>query len=183
MSLVELDDLDRRILDLLGEDARLSNRSIARRLGLVEGTIRARIKRLQQRRLLRFTAITDNRQHGRPTLAFIGIRNDTGRTRELAATIAEIDEVRSVIITLGRFNLLAVGLFPTLESLIELANNRILVLPGVTQVETSVVVKSIKYNERMAKIGFGVDTGTPVDADADAELDSEDDEDEDQSED
>lgn len=177
MSLVELDDLDRRILDLLGEDARLSNRSIARRLGLVEGTIRARIKRLQQRKLLRFTAITDNRQHGRPSLAFIGIRNDTRLTRELAATIAEIEEVRSVIITLGRFNLLAVGLFPTLEDLIDLANNRILVLPGVTQVETSVVVKSIKYNERMAKIGFGTDP-LPIVDDDDGQ---EDDEDEDQS--
>jgi len=179
MSLVELDELDRRILDLLGEDARLSNRSIARRLGLVEGTIRARIKRLQQRRLLRFTAITDNRQHGRPTLAFIGIRNDTRLTRELAATIAGIEEVRSVIITLGRFNLLAVGLFPTLESLIELANNRILVLPGVTQVETSVVVKSIKYNERMAKIGFGADAAPPLDG----EGEDEDEDEEDQSDD
>jgi Lrp/AsnC family transcriptional regulator for asnA, asnC and gidA len=175
MSLIELDDLDRRILDLLGEDARLSNRSIARRLGLVEGTIRARIKRLQQRRLLRFTAITDNRQHGRPSLAFIGIRNDTRMTRALAATIAEIEEVRSVIITLGRFNLLAVGLFPTLEDLIELANNRILVLPGVTQVETSVVVKSIKYNERMAKIGFGAEPLPIIDGDEGEEDDEDDD--------
>lgn len=149
-----IDDLDRRILDLLGENARLSNRAIAQRLGLVEGTIRGRIKRLQERNLLRFTAISDNRQHGRPSLAFVGIRNDPAETRALADIIAGWAEIRSVIITVGRFNLLAVGLFPTLESLIDLANNRILALHGVYQVETSVVVKSIKYNERMAKINI-----------------------------
>lgn len=150
----QIDELDRRILDLLGEDARLSNRAIAHRLGLVEGTIRGRIKRLQERHLLRFTAISDNRQHGRPSLAFIGIRNDPAETRRLADTIARWPEVRSVIITVGRFNLLIVGLFPTLENLMDLANNRILALPGVSQVETSIVVKSIKYNERMAKINI-----------------------------
>ena len=153
MTMVELDDLDRRILDLLGDDARLSNRSLARRLGMVEGTIRARIKRMQTRNLLRFTAISDNRQHGGPSLAFIGISNNPAITRELAESIARMPEIRSVIVTLGRFNLLAIGLFSTLEELGELAKNRILALDGVTGVDTSVVIKSIKYDERMAHLG------------------------------
>ncbi|OCC23937.1 hypothetical protein MB02_08965 [Croceicoccus estronivorus] len=148
----ELDELDRRILDELGQDARLSNRSIAQRLGLVEGTIRARIRRMQQRDVLRFTAITDNRQHGRPRMCFIGIHTTTSTVRTIARALAAIPEMRSVIVTLGRFNLLAIGLFTDLDAMMQVIDQQITSLEGVLKVETSVVIKSIKYNERMAKL-------------------------------
>ena len=47
MSAALLDPLDRRIVEKLSRDARISNRAIAAELGVTEGTIRARIKRLQ----------------------------------------------------------------------------------------------------------------------------------------
>lgn len=153
MSTVELDDLDRRILDLLGKDARLSNRSIARELGLVEGTIRARIKRMQAGNLLRFTAITDDRRRGRPNLALIRIRAETARARQIGVEITEMREILSVIALLGRFSLVAVGMFETLESLADFVDQRISTIAGVQHVESSIVVKSIKFNERMAKLG------------------------------
>ena len=43
-----LDELDRRIVEILTVDARVSNRRIAAQLGVTEGTIRGRIKRLEQ---------------------------------------------------------------------------------------------------------------------------------------
>ena len=154
MNAGEVDETDRHILDLLGEDARLSNRSLARRLGLVEGTIRQRIKRLTARKLLRFTAITDNRQHGSPDLAFIRIRAEMDRVSGIAEAISCMPEIRSVIITLGSFNLLVIGLFVDSEALMRVAADQIMVLPGVRAIETSVVVKSLKYNERMAKLSL-----------------------------
>ena len=48
MSAVQLDDLDRQLIEILGRDARVSNRKIAGDLGVTEGTVRGRIKRLQQ---------------------------------------------------------------------------------------------------------------------------------------
>ena len=57
-----------------------------------------------------------------------------------------------MILCLGRFDILAIGLFKTLEHVAEVANNRILVLPGVRHVETSIAVKTIKYDYRAAKI-------------------------------
>ena len=57
MSAVQLDDLDRQLIEILGRDARVSNRKIAGDLGVTEGTVRGRIKRLQQERLIAFTAI------------------------------------------------------------------------------------------------------------------------------
>ncbi len=42
-----LDELDRRIVEVLTVDARVSNRRIAAQLGVTEGTIRGRINRLE----------------------------------------------------------------------------------------------------------------------------------------
>ena len=47
---VQLDELDRRIIDLLTRDARVSNRQVATQLGVTEGTIRGRIRRLEKER-------------------------------------------------------------------------------------------------------------------------------------
>ena len=48
MSAPQLDQLDRQLIDILAKDARVSNRKIAADLGVTEGTVRGRIKRLQQ---------------------------------------------------------------------------------------------------------------------------------------
>jgi Lrp/AsnC family transcriptional regulator, regulator for asnA, asnC and gidA len=57
-----------------------------------------------------------------------------------------------VIIMLGRYDILAIGLFTALEDIVDIANNRILALPGVRHVETSIAVKTLKYDYRVAKI-------------------------------
>jgi len=66
--------------------------------------------------------------------------------------LAAMPEIRCVIRMLGRYDLLAIGLFESLEEIAQIANNRILALPGVRHVETSIAVKTLKYDHRVAKI-------------------------------
>jgi Lrp/AsnC family transcriptional regulator, regulator for asnA, asnC and gidA len=73
MSNRRLDELDHKIVAKLGQDARVSNRQIAAELGVTEGTIRSRIKRLQNDRLIQFTVVTDFRMAGSPNLVMMGI--------------------------------------------------------------------------------------------------------------
>jgi DNA-binding Lrp family transcriptional regulator len=60
--------------------------------------------------------------------------------------------INAAMITLGQFNILAMCLFDELDQLVETASDRILDIRGVHHVETSIAVKTIKYNARMAKI-------------------------------
>lgn len=152
MSNLQLDDLDLRLIDLLSQDARVSNRRIAADLGVTEGTIRGRIKRLQQENLIRFTAITNTAYLGSPRLVFLGIETEQSKVQEVARQIAEIPPINCVIITLGRYHVLAMGLFNDLDDVWEVANNRLRQVDGVRHVETSVAVRTIKYNDRMARI-------------------------------
>jgi Lrp/AsnC family transcriptional regulator for asnA, asnC and gidA len=148
----KLDDLDRRIIEKLARDARVSNRQIASELDVVEGTIRSRIKRLQNERLIQFTVITDFRVAGSPNLVMIGIQADPSRVATLAQQLSDIEEIRGVIVMLGRYSLLAIGLFTSVEQVHELVTTKIRTLEGVREVETSTSVQNVKYEAGFARI-------------------------------
>lgn len=157
MTSAQLDELDLQLIDLLSQDARVSNRKIAAELGVTEGTVRGRIKRLQQDRLIAFTAITGFEMEEMSRLAFISVQAEVDRVRDIASQIAELPQINAVMISMGQFNILAMCLFNELDVLVEVASDSILALPGVHHVETSIAVKTHKYNARMAKItGNGV---------------------------
>lgn len=152
MSAPQLDDLDRQLIEVLARDARVSNRKIAGDLGVTEGTVRGRIKRLQQDGLISFTAITSFGLADSARMAFIGVQAEVSEVREVARRIAELSPVNAVMITMGRFNVLAICLFNTLDNLLEVASDQILSIPGVHHVETSIAVKTVKYNARVVRI-------------------------------
>ena len=152
MALAPLDALDRQLIDILSRDARVSNRKIAADLGVTEGTVRGRIKRLQQDGLIAFTAITGFEMAQKSRLAFINVQADVDRVREVAAQISELPHINAVLLTMGPFNITAMCLFEELDTLVHIASDKILALDGVHHVETSIAVKTIKYNARMAKI-------------------------------
>ena len=160
MSAPQLDDLDRQLIEVLARDARVSNRKIAVDLGVTEGTVRGRIKRLQQDGLISFTAITSFGLANSAKLALIGVQAEVENVREIARQIADLPTVNAVMITMGRFNILAICLFDSLDSLLEVSSDQILALPGVHHVETSIAVKTVKYNARVVRI-------TEIDAGAD----------------
>jgi DNA-binding Lrp family transcriptional regulator len=152
MSAPQLDDLDRQLIAILSHDARISNRKIASELGVTEGTVRGRIKRLQQDRLIAFTAITSFGMERSTKLAFVGVQAEVENINRIARDVADLADVSGVLITLGRFNILAMCLFSDLEDLHHIASDQILAISGVHHVETSIAVKTIKYNARVVKI-------------------------------
>lgn len=152
MSAPLLDPLDRKIVDKLSRDARISNRAIAAELGVTEGTIRARIKRLQNEGLIHFTVVTDFRLAGSPNLCMMGIDADPARVTSIAEQLRRMPEINCVVLLLGRFNLLAMGLFNNIEQLHDLVSEQIRSLPGVQRVEMGISVHNLKYEAGVARI-------------------------------
>lgn len=147
-----LDDLDSAIVQALGRDGRSSNRQIAADLGVTEGTIRTRIKRLQNEGLIQFTVVTSFRLAGSPNLVMMGIHAEPDRVGELARQLSDIPAIGCVMILLGRYSLMAMGLFTTLEQVHDLVTTQIKVMPGVREVDVSIAIHSLKYDARMARI-------------------------------
>lgn len=152
MSDIQVDELDRQLIDVLSKDARISNRRIASDLGVTEGTVRGRIRRLQDNGLIAFTAITSFDLDANTKMAFIGVQADVDQVRHVAKTIADLDTVNAVMVTMGRFNITAICLFSELDKLHEIASEAILGIAGVHHVETSIAVKTLKYHSRIVRI-------------------------------
>lgn len=156
MTQPQIDELDSQLIEILSKDARTSNRKIAADLGVTEGTVRGRIRRLQKEGLIAFTAITSFELADNTKMAFIGAQVDVDRVREVASRIAELDTINAVMVTMGRFNITAICLFNELDRLHEISSEQILSIDGVHHVETSIAVKTLKYNARIVRItGFG----------------------------
>ena len=152
MAKYTLDELDHTIIKHLFNDARTSNRKLAAELGVTEGTVRGRIKRLEDESLIRFTAVTNIENLDTPRLAHIGILVEQSLTQQVIDELVAMPEINVVIKMFGRFDILVIGLFESLSLAHEVAASKIHTLEGVRHTETVTVVDILKYDNRLARI-------------------------------
>jgi len=66
-----VDEIDRKILDLLQCNAKLSNAEIAESVGLTVSSVHERVKKLERKGVIRgYVAVVDAEKLGKPLLAF-----------------------------------------------------------------------------------------------------------------
>ena len=148
-----LDEVDRRILDHLVRDARTSNRRIAEVLGVTEGTVRARIRRMEDEGQIRITAVTNIRKLASPALAFIRVEVERGsHSRAVAEALARDPQIGFVGIMVGRFDILAITMVQSAEQLSAFLHANVHAIPGVRHVECSLGARFVKHDYRISRI-------------------------------
>lgn len=149
----KLDEADLAIVERLSLDARVSNREIAERLGVTEGTVRARVKRMEEEKLIRITAVTNIDRFKDAALAYIWIEVErSGQTKAVAEQLAGITELGFVGVMLGRSDILAITMVRNAEHLADFVHQRISVVEGVRGAHSTLGVNFIKHDYRMARI-------------------------------
>ena len=149
----ELDAVDKAIVERLAPDARISNRQIAEDLGVTEGTVRARIKRMEEENQIRITAVTNIDRFENHALAYIWIEVErSDRTRAVAKVLSEVPELGFVGVMLGRSDILAITMVRNTEHLAEFVHSRISSIDGVRRTESTLGVNFVKHDYRMARI-------------------------------
>jgi Lrp/AsnC family transcriptional regulator for asnA, asnC and gidA len=141
-----IDEVDREIIRLLQQDGRTNNSEIARSLGLTETTIRKRIARLVAEDLVNIVAVPTPRAVGMTTSAIIGINVELSQLHEIADRLVTLPEVRYLGMSTGRYDLIMEAFFPDQESLLDFTADELGKLPGVRQVETSLILKVAKFS-------------------------------------
>ena len=149
----KLDAIDQAIVERLSRDARLSNGHIASHVGVTEGTVRARIKRMKEEKLIRITAVTNIDRFRDAALAYIWIEVErSGQTREVAQALSEIPELGFVGVMLGRSDILAITMVRNTEHLARFIHSNISGVAGVRRTESTLGVNFVKHDYRMARI-------------------------------
>lgn len=102
-----MDDLDRKILGLLGADARISVATLARRLKLARSTIQARLERLETNGTIAGYTVKLGEAGRQDRLRASVLLTIEPRTQAACLTrLKSIAEVERVSTTSGRFDLL-----------------------------------------------------------------------------
>lgn len=154
------DELDHRIVALLSQDARTSNRELARRLDVTEGTIRARLKRLQGEGMIRITAISNAHRLGHANVAFLWIDVERGdQLRSVAAALAGLTRIYYVATMLGRCDVLAVTLVESGEQLTDFIAAAVAPIAGVARVRQTLSRQFVKHDYRWMMILPETDLG------------------------
>lgn len=149
----KLDAADQAIVERLSIDARVSNSEIAQELGVSEGTVRARIKRMEDQNQIRLTAVTNIDRFKDAALAYIWVEVErSGQTQAVAQELATIKELGFVGVMLGRSDILAITMVRNTEHLAEFVHQRISGIAGVRGTQSTLGVNFIKHDYRMARI-------------------------------
>lgn len=141
-----LDETDREILRILQRDGRISNSQIARDLGITETTVRKRIAAMRQRDLMEIVAVPTPRVAGYNVSAIIGLSVELPSLRETSESLVALSEVRYCGLSTGRFDVIIEAFFYDNEHLLEFTTAVLGALPGVTDVETSLILKIEKFS-------------------------------------
>ena len=133
-----MDELDRRIISLLQMDGRASNAKIAREVGVSEGTVRRRLRRLIQEDVVKVIAVPNLEKLGYATTALIGLQTGPGRSDAVAESIANLEEAHYVAITTGAYDVFIWAGLESAESLGTFLRTKIGTIEGVQRTETFV---------------------------------------------
>jgi Lrp/AsnC family transcriptional regulator, regulator for asnA, asnC and gidA len=142
----QVDDLDRKIIKMLQADGRLSNTEIARSLDITETTVRKRIARLLDERLINIVAVPTPEATGMTLSAIMGVSVELTAIRDVADTIRTYPEVRYVGMSSGRYDLIVEAFFVDQEHLLEFVTGKLGKLSGITGLETSIILKVVKFS-------------------------------------
>lgn len=144
MNRIELDEIDSKIVARLRIE-NISNSALAEELGLSEGAIRQRIKRLKESGILKVKALINPDSLANQQLAVIAVSVRESRLLDTkAAEIAAIDSVLSVSIVSGRYDMIVEVLVDSNHGLVDFLTETLAQIDGITKTESFLMLKNYK---------------------------------------
>lgn len=133
-----IDSLDRQILSILMQDAKIPYTEIAKKLYVSGGTVHVRMKKLEKLGLVKGSVLTvDHHMLGFDICAFLGVYlNESSNYENVIASLESIPEVVSAHYTTGYYNILAKIMCKDTAHLRCVLHNKIQNIEGVQRTET-----------------------------------------------
>ncbi|ACP34330.1 transcriptional regulator, AsnC family [Sulfolobus islandicus Y.G.57.14] len=144
-----LDDIDKKILNILQQDSRIPFSRLAKMLNLSEATIYVRIKRLKENGVIRgFYTEIDFDKIGLSVVAFILIKADPKKYDNILKQLVEMKEIYEIYDVTGEYYAVLKVRVPTREDLAKVLD-KIGNMDGVTSTYTMLVLRSIKDKKEL----------------------------------
>ena len=141
---MSIDKLDLKIIGSLMKNARKPYKEIADELDVSDTTVRKRINQMLDEGIIKqFNVLLDYRKIGRIIKAFIGIRLNPTRLKDVVSHLEDIPDVQVLYRTTGNFDLFLEVIFGDMEELNTFLENDLNV-EGITGTEVTIVIGPYK---------------------------------------
>ena len=143
----KIDKLDRKILSILSQNARIPFKDVAAECGVSRAAIHQRVQHLIENGVIIGSGFHVNpKSLGYTTCTYVGLNLERGSMyRDVVERISTIPEVIECHFTTGSYTMLVKLFAKDNEQLMDVLNNRIQSIPGVVSTETLISLEqSIK---------------------------------------
>lgn len=139
-----IDAVDRKILEMLQDNARTAFRKIAKEAGVSEATIFIRVRKLMEKGVIkRFTALVSPELLGKGLTAFVLANADPKRLQMVLDALSGMDDVYEVYDVTGTYYIIAKIRTGNRDKLAKIID-QIGLIEGITSTETAIVLRKIK---------------------------------------
>jgi len=144
----DLDGFDRKILDVIAIEGRISVTELAKRIGLSKSPTQTRLRRLEETGVVRgYRALFDPIRLGRDHVAFVEVKLSDTREKALAefnAAVLQIREIEQCHLIAGAFDYLLKVRTASMTSYRVVLAERLSTLPHVANTSTYVAMQAVK---------------------------------------
>jgi Lrp/AsnC family leucine-responsive transcriptional regulator len=145
-----LDKQSLKILRELQANSRIPSAELAERVAMSTSPCWRRQKELEETGVIeRYVALVDRRKVGLPVCCFLHI-SLTGHTEGTVKTFEEAMNLRPEVLecyeVTGSFDYLVKLVFASMDGYHDFLHNVLVKLPGISQVNTSVALREVKYD-------------------------------------
>lgn len=153
----ELDTFDRKILDVVAVEGRISVTDLSKRIGLSKSPTQARLRRLEETGVIRgYRALFDPIRLGRDHVAFVEVKLTDTREAVLAefnAAVVKVPEIEQCHLIAGSFDYLLKVRTGGMTSYRIVLAERLSTLPHVASTSTYVAMQSVKEEGITPQVG------------------------------
>ena len=144
---LEIDETDKKILNVLLEDSRLSYRQIAKNIGVSVATVMHRVNNLENNKIIRnYTTIVDYEKLGYDIEVIFEIRISKGKLFEVEEKIATHPNVFAVYDITGDFDAIILARFENRRKL-DTFLKKIQTYDFVERVFTKIILNTLKEQQ------------------------------------
>ena len=138
------DELDLELIRQLQKDGRARHVDLAKKLNVVEGTVRKRIRDLLENNIIKTIAAPNISKLGYNFIGFMALQVQVAKLRRIADLLGKKPNVCYLAFVTGRYDMIAIVITRSPEEFAHLIEKEISAIPGVVRLESFVNLETLK---------------------------------------
>jgi len=149
IEIATLDTVDRRLLDALQEDARISNADLAKKIGLSPSPCWRRVRNLERKGVVRrYVTLLNPEAMGLPINVFATValeKQVESALENFESLITQYPEVMECYLMMGEFDYLLRIVVPDLNAYERFLMDHLTRIEGIASIKSSISLKQVRY--------------------------------------